>query len=316
MVSNKKKSILALVSLMLIGQTIAPLYGKNIEISKKSELKTISVGSKDNGIENLMATDIDKKSIIDIRKKEVDTLKATNAPISKTMVTNKKINYTEGSIVTINTLYNERTILELKDALKNDIEIEYISPPPQSFFTIEQNSNKLSRIFITPTSKFRSGTLMIGVKGMDTPIQIRLVESSSTGEYSNYFEIKLNAVIAKDIKLVKKIRSEVVRHALSEGFETLKEMDYEIISMKNKKFDIFNKDLLNIYFVESLKNSFYIVALNSFYSLEGYGDNMFSKYNSNKNIFILDFNESVFTITSKDTGERYRVILNGTKKHF
>lgn len=291
---------------------------KNSEDNLKVEdgILIIKQGKEETGVKNYIMNNVEQGSIKDIRQKEEMYLEEKNLPLRDDyVVKNQILKYTEGQVLKINVLQNNPTVIEFFDSLKNRISFKYISGN-SPYFTIEQDKKEKNRIFVTPTQKFRSGTLLIGTEISDFPIQLKIQESSKGTEYSNYVQVVTDKTEQKKNEpVLERFKSAIFSEEIDlNNFRNYPVVDYEMWSIDKGQM-IFAEDAMKIYYLENKKTGNYLVLLNKNFKILGYDNLMFKEYNNEYNIYLLDFNTNVFTLVSKNNfkslknEEKLRIII-------
>jgi hypothetical protein len=315
----KLKSLFFVLSLFI--QTIYAATPSQEKEDKELKIEEgtliIKQGKPETGVKNYLLNQVEKGSIKDLKAKEEQYLEEKNTALKDDFViVNKKLKYAEGQVLTVNALFNNPTVVEFYDALKNRINFKYITTN-SPYFTVEQDKVEKNRIFITPTQKFRNGTLLIGTDIFDFPIQIKVQESSKGTEYSNYVQILTEKVEQKsNVPVFERFKEAIFSEEINlNNFKNYPEVSYEMWSIEKGKM-IFADDAMKIYFLENKKTGNYLVLLNKNFRILGYDEtSKFKEYNNDYNIYLLDFNTNVFTILSKDnfkslkSEEKLRIII-------
>lgn len=276
----------------------------------------IQQGKSETGVEKLLSNNIDKSKIKELREKEQEYIKEKNIPLKDDyIINNKTINYKEGQVIEINSLVNQPTILEFYDNMKNEISFDYLSMP-SPYFTIKKDENHKNRLFIIPTQKFRTGILTLGTNVQEYPIQIKFKENTGGEDYNSFVQILVqNKKQNLNIPIEKRFKEALFSEEINlDNFKNFPEIDYEIWSIQKGEM-IFAKDVMKIYYFETQSKGNYLVLLNKNFKILGYDNLLFSKYNNNYNVYLLDFNTNVFTIITKNiykninNEEKLRVII-------
>jgi len=301
-------SLIILSSVLLAGSDDLIINSPTLIIKK---------GKAETSVQNFLLNNIDPSSIKDLRKQKEKLIKNKNIKIDKELITHNYVKeYKEGEILKLYGLSNRPMVVEIFDKNKNNIKFNYVVSGSE-YITIEQDKNQPNRLFITPTQKFRSGTILIGTNIFDFPIQLKIVENTNGNEINNYTKIitskaKIDKTLSVDERFKKAIFNEEVN---LNNFANYPEIDYELWDIK-KGTNIFMKDALKIYFVDnSPKKSYYIVLLNKHFKILGYDNLLFQKYSNDYNVYYLDFNTNVFSIISTNNfkslnnEERIRVVI-------
>jgi len=164
-----KKILIFIISVIFLYAT------NNDSLIIKTPNLIIKKGKGETKVNNYIVNNISPKSIKKIRKQELKLIKEKNTPLKDDyLIRNQKISYKEGQIVKLKGLIHNPLIIEFYDNMDNDLKLTYITSS-SPYFTIEQDPNKKNRIFITPTQKFRTGTILIGTNVFKMPIEIQKI---------------------------------------------------------------------------------------------------------------------------------------------
>lgn len=277
----------------------------------------INTGKDEAPIDDLLMNNVKPQEVENIRKEE-DTLRAASQkPLKEFVISNNVISYKKGMVIDLNVLYQVPMVLEFFDVLQAKTEFKYISPN-SPYFTITKDPSDSNRLFITATQRYRSGVLTLGIKGLDDPIVIRINENNSKDTYSTFNKIVISDPTVGNTKgstIGDRYRERLLKQNVKlDNFDTLPSVKYEIWTLKEKKLALIGDDALNVYYVDNdgIDNKgFYILILHKMFDLEGYDKLMFENYKNDYSAYLLNFNTNVFTIYSKETKERYRVVLKG-----
>jgi len=316
-----------LISILLITYSIAGVVKddskKSLNIKSSDDVVTIN-GKKQKNNEKLNKTvstfyvlKKGEKDIIDTRKKLENIKKAVKKPLKKYTVINRVIDYKDGQVINLHIKKGYACIVEFVKDNNQPVEFDYISTG-SSFFQVTKFKNRLE---IKATDNYSISNLIVGIKGYDTPILFTIIEDSQTGEYDAYVKVRLGGITLKvgsdeDIKIKSLILKELFKY---DELRTLPLIDYEVCSLNDNRYLLFDKDLLKIYTVEKFNKIYYIVLLDK--TFEIYGKELpFDQYSDRYRVYMLNFNDNVFTITTnrellkdikKEDIEKYRIIIKG-----
>lgn len=277
----------------------------------------INTGKDEAPIDDLLMNNVKPQEVEAIRKDEDNLRAASQKPLKEFVISNNVISYKKGMVIDVNVLYQVPMVLEFFDVLQAKTEFKYISPN-SPYFTITKDPSDTNRLFITATQRYRSGVLTLGIKGLDDPIVIRINENNSKDTYSTFNKVVISDPTVGNTKgstIGDRYRERLLKQNVKlDNFDTLPSIKYEIWTLKEKKLALIGDDALNVYYVDNDgvdNKGFYILILHKLFDLEGYDKLMFENYKNDYSAYLLNFNTNVFTIYSKETKERYRVILKG-----
>ena len=293
------------------------IINPNKDLIITNDALIIKQGKKQGSVKNFLLNNIDPKSLKAVRKQAETLIEQKNIPLhkDKIIVNTTKI-YKKGQILKLYGLVGKPMIIEVFDKNKNNVQFKYVVSGSQ-YLTIEQDKNQPNRLFITPTQKFRRGTIMIGTNIYDAPLQLKIIENTKGDEINTYSKIimnnaKINKTLSVDNRFKKAIFSEEVN---LDNFSQYPKIDYELWSIKSGK-RIFLKDAMKIFYVDNAPNKgYYMVLLDKHFKILGYDKLMFKKYSNEYNVYYLDFNINVFSLISEsnfkslNNEERIRVII-------
>jgi len=293
------------------------IINPNKDLIITNDALIIKQGKKQGSVKNFLLNNIDPKSLKVVRKQKESLIEQKNIPLhkDKIIVNTTKI-YKKGQILKLYGLVGKPMIIEVFDKNKNNVQFKYVVSGSQ-YLTIEQDKNQPNRLFITPTQKFRRGTIMIGTNIYDAPLQLKIIENTKGDKINTYSKIimnnaKINKTLSVDNRFKKAIFSEEVN---LDNFSQYPKIDYELWSIKSGK-RIFLKDAMKIFYVDNAPNKgYYMVLLDKHFKILGYDKLMFKKYSNEYNVYYLDFNINVFSLISEsnfkslNNEERIRVII-------
>lgn len=289
----------------------------DLSIQYDNQPIVINTGKDEAPIDDLLMNNVKPQDVESIRKEEDSLRAASQKPLKEFILSNNVISYKKGMVIDLNVLYQVPMVLELFDVLQAKTEFKYISPN-SPYFTVTKDPSDTNRLFITATQRYRSGIITLGIKGLDDPIVIRINENNSKDTYSTFNKVVISDPTVGNTKgstIGDRYRERLLKQNVKlDNFDTLPSIKYEIWTLKEKKLALIGDDALNIYYVDNDgvdNKGFYILILHKLFDLEGYDKLMFENYKNDYSAYLLNFNTNVFTIYSKETKERYRVILKG-----
>jgi hypothetical protein len=270
---------------------------------------------EDNNTPLFIINKIKSEKIRGMREEIEKIKKVKNEPLNFGRMNNKEIKYQKGQVITINLKKGYVCELDFYDNANNKIVFDYISTG-SSFFTVEKNKNKL---FLNAKESYKKTNLIVGIEGKKYPIIFNIHERSNVEEYNAYVKINL---VDKSTKMVSsnydtRIKSRILNETFKfNELDKYEKIEYESYLLKNSLFfnPLFKENQLKVYNVEKYNKKYYFVLLDKNFNISGYSQK-FGEYNNKYNIYFLNYNTNVFTISNsnnksqKNFIERYRIIL-------
>ena len=288
---------------------------KVVKINYQNEQSNVSNQEKAQIISRLVITKMPISKIKQMKKTFMNYEKALKSPLNNNIAQIKNVTYYPGQVINISTKVGYSTILEFDTINNNPVQFSYISSG-SNVFKYRVFGNKIE---IKAFDRYDDSNLIIGIKGYPNPIIFDVHESTGGQFYDAYVRIRLaNTFVSKigsseDARIKSLILKEIFRYGEIPG---LPQMKYEVYSLTDNKYVLFDKDLLKIYKVNKLNHTYYLVLLNTNFKM--YGNNgIFATYDNKYYVYLLNFNQDVFTIrTNPDLGvkpediERYRIVID------
>jgi hypothetical protein len=287
---------------------------------KKTHHRDIHVLNNNNGVDTkndprliakLTVTKTKSSQILKIRKK-MNVIQKVLSAQPNIVEKNRIIKVKSGQEVTVHIKAGYSTLVDFTDDAGNPVEFTYLTIG-NNLIKVTQFGNKLE---IKPLRIYSKTNLIVGIKGYDYPVTLNIEEVGDKTVFDNFLKIKLigsfqQKIGSDDIKLKSAILQTIFKYG---NIESLDKIDYEVYSLKTKKPVLFSKDVLKIYKVQKFGKTYYLVLINKNFKI--YGNKSFGTYNSEYNIYFLNFNQNVFTIKTNDSLkmpypmiERYRIVI-------